>query len=108
MDAEGVLPLIADAVNLFCRKLRDSARPQYLVGMADPKASEVAAAAGEGGSFLESLENTDLYSIGAFFSDEHPDLVDEVVARAGEIEQRGLEGYAATRARASRRRSRRC
>jgi hypothetical protein len=45
-------------------------------------------------SFLESLMDTELYSIGAFFCDEHPDLVDEVVARSEEIEGRGLEAYA--------------
>jgi hypothetical protein len=45
-------------------------------------------------SFLESLMDTELYSIGAFFCDEHPDLVDEVVARSEEIERRGLEAYA--------------
>lgn len=45
-------------------------------------------------SFLESLMDTELYSIGAFFCDEHPDLVDEVVARSEEIEHRGLEAYA--------------
>jgi len=45
-------------------------------------------------SFLESLMDTELYSIGAFFCDEHPDLVDEVVARSEEIERRGLETYA--------------
>src|SRR5687768_3315050 len=48
-------------------------RPHYLVAMADPSASDVAAsaAAHTSGSFLESLMDTDLYSIGAFFSDEH-------------------------------------
>ena len=61
--------------------------------MADSTVSETAAA-GRGGSFLESLMDTDLYSIGAFFSDEHPDLVEDVVARADEIERRGLERYA--------------
>ena len=49
----------------------------------------------ETGSFLESLMDTELYSIGAFFCDEHPDLVDEVVARSEEIERRGLEAYSA-------------
>jgi hypothetical protein len=44
--------------------------------------------------FIESLMDTELYSMGAFFSDEHPDLVEEVVARSAEIEQRGLEAYA--------------
>jgi hypothetical protein len=48
-----------------------------------------------GGSFIESLMETDLYSIGAFFCDQHPNLVDEVVARSGEIEARGLESWAA-------------
>ena len=37
--------------------------------------------------------DTELYSIGAYFCDEHPDLVDEVVARSEEIERRGLEAY---------------
>jgi hypothetical protein len=44
-------------------------------------------------SFLESLMDTELYSIGAYFCDEHPDLVDEVVARSEEIERGGLEAY---------------
>jgi hypothetical protein len=43
--------------------------------------------------FLESLMETELYSIGAYFCDEHPDLVDEVVARAEAIEVDGLETY---------------
>lgn len=46
------------------------------------------------GSFVESLMETDLYSMGAFFCDQHPDLVDEVVARSEVIEQRGLERWA--------------
>ncbi len=45
------------------------------------------------GSFLESLMDTELYSIGAYFCDEHPDLVEEVVARSEEIERRGLRAY---------------
>ena len=44
--------------------------------------------------FLESLMDTSLYSMGAYFSDRHPDLVDEVIAQAAEIEERGLRGYA--------------
>jgi hypothetical protein len=40
--------------------------------------------------FIDSLMDTELYSIGAFFCDEHPDLVDEVVERSVEIERRGL------------------
>ena len=50
-------------------------------------------AAGEA-SFLESLMATELYSIGAYFCDQHPGLVDEVVARSEEIERRGLEAFA--------------
>jgi len=56
-----------------------------------PKATPSAT---EAGAFLESLMDTELYSIGAFFCDEHPDLVDEVVSRSEEIERRGLEAYA--------------
>ena len=37
--------------------------------------------------------DTELYSIGAYFCDEHPDLVDEVVSRSEDIERRGLEPY---------------
>lgn len=43
--------------------------------------------------FLESLMDTDLYSMGAFFSDQHPELVDEVIARSSEIEGRGLRSF---------------
>ena len=44
--------------------------------------------------FLESLMDTELYSMGAYFCDEHPDLVDEVVERSAEIEDQGIEAYA--------------
>ncbi|MFL5869693.1 MAG: hypothetical protein ACJ75R_01315 [Solirubrobacterales bacterium] len=50
------------------------------------------AAAGRG-DFIDSLMETELYSIGAYFCDEHPDLVDEVVTRSEEIERGGLEAY---------------
>jgi hypothetical protein len=43
--------------------------------------------------FIESLMDTELYSMGAFFCDEHPDLVDEVTQRSAEIERDGLEAY---------------
>ena len=46
------------------------------------------------GEFLESLMDTSLYSMGAFFSDEHPDLVDEVIAQSEAIEKSGLTAYA--------------
>ncbi|MEO7197399.1 MAG: hypothetical protein ABIZ50_02905 [Solirubrobacterales bacterium] len=47
------------------------------------------------GSFVESLMDTDLYSMGAFFCDQHPNLIDEVVERSSEIERSGLSAYAA-------------
>ena len=46
-------------------------------------------------SFVESLMDTDLYSMGAYFCDQHPELVDEVVERSSEIETAGLSAYAA-------------
>ena len=48
----------------------------------------------EGDSFLESLMDTSLYSMGAFFSDEHPDLVAEVIAQSEAIEHAGIRAYA--------------
>jgi hypothetical protein len=48
----------------------------------------------ERSAFVESLMDTELYSMGAFFCDEHPELVDEVTSRSVEIESRGLEAYA--------------
>jgi hypothetical protein len=44
-------------------------------------------------SFIESLMDTDLYSMGAYFSDRNPDLVDEVIERSVEIEERGLRRF---------------
>jgi dolichyl-phosphate-mannose--protein O-mannosyl transferase len=44
--------------------------------------------------FLASLADGSLYSMGAYFSDQHPELVDEVIAQAEAIEHRGLRGYA--------------
>jgi hypothetical protein len=49
----------------------------------------------EGEQFLESLMDTSLYSMGAYFSDQHPDLVDEVIAQSEAIERAGLQAYAA-------------
>jgi len=57
--------------------------------MAEPSADASAT-----GSFVESLMETDLYSMGAFFCDQHPELVDEVVARSEAIERDGLESWA--------------
>jgi hypothetical protein len=48
----------------------------------------------DAGSFVESLMDTNLYSIGAYFHDRHPDLVDSVVDEAAAIERDGLQSYA--------------
>jgi hypothetical protein len=48
----------------------------------------------EESNFLSSLMDSELYSIGAFFSDEHPELVEEVIRVSAEIEAAGLAGYA--------------
>ena len=47
----------------------------------------------EADAFLESLTETSLYSMGAFFSDRHPDLVDDVVRQAEAIERAGIRAY---------------
>jgi hypothetical protein len=52
------------------------------------------AAAEDPGSFVESLMDTNLYSIGAYFHDRHPDLIEDVIAQAEAIERQGLQGYA--------------
>jgi len=44
-------------------------------------------------AFLDELTDTSLYSMGAYFSDEHPDLVDEVIAQSEAIEAAGLRRY---------------
>ena len=48
----------------------------------------------ESDSFLESLMETSLYSMGAYFSDQHPDLVEEVIAQGEAIERVGIRAYA--------------
>ena len=45
-------------------------------------------------AFVASLMDTSLYSIGPFFHDSSPELVDEVVSEAEAIERAGLERYA--------------
>ncbi len=45
--------------------------------------------------FLAGLTDTNLYSIGAFFSDQHPELVDEVLEQSTAIEELGLARWAA-------------
>jgi hypothetical protein len=50
--------------------------------------------ADEDAQFIESLMDTQLYSMGAYFSDQHPELVDDVIDQAALIEQDGLRSYA--------------
>jgi len=38
--------------------------------------------------------DTSLYSLGAAFQDDHPDLVEAVIAQADDIEAVGLEAWA--------------
>ena len=57
-----------------------------------PEGAELPGA--EGDAFIESLMDTSLYSMGAFFSDEHPDLVAEVIAQSEAIEAAGIRAYA--------------
>ena len=44
--------------------------------------------------FIEGLMDTQLYSMGAYFSDQHPELVDDVIEQAEVIERNGLRRYA--------------
>ena len=48
----------------------------------------------EDGAYLEALTDSSLYSIGAYFSDRHPELVDDVIAESEEIERIGLARWA--------------
>jgi len=51
-------------------------------------------ASGGDDQFLESLMDTSLYSKGAYFSDEHPDLVEDVIGESEAIAAAGLLAYA--------------
>ncbi len=44
--------------------------------------------------FVEALTESSLYSIGAYFCDRHPDLVDDVLSQSEDIERRGLVAWA--------------
>jgi hypothetical protein len=48
----------------------------------------------DGDTFLESLMDTSLYSMGAYFSDQHPELVDEVISQSESIEEQGIASFA--------------
>ncbi len=45
-------------------------------------------------AFLASLTDTSLYSIGAYFCDRHPELMDDVVEQSEDIERLGLQRWA--------------
>ena len=49
----------------------------------------------QGDDLIASLTDTSLYSIGAFFTDRHPELVDDVLAESLAIEKDGLVRWAA-------------
>ena len=51
-------------------------------------------AGAEDDQFLESLMDTSLYSMGAYFSDEHPELVEDVIGESEAIAAAGLLAYA--------------
>src|SRR4051794_12509062 len=80
--------LVAEAEDVLARGHRS--QPNYHAAMNRGDASV------EPGTdpFIQSLMETDLYSIGAFFCDQNPELVDEVVERSEAIESRGLESWA--------------
>lgn len=48
-----------------------------------------------GDAFIESLMDTDLYSMGAYFSDRNPELIDELIERSEAIEELGLVRFSA-------------
>lgn len=64
----------------------------------EPIEQQDPAAAEDGASFVESLMDTDMYSMGAYFCDQHPELIEEVVERSLEIEESGLGAYSETSA----------
>ncbi|MDP4604383.1 MAG: hypothetical protein NWP31_03885 [Solirubrobacteraceae bacterium] len=43
---------------------------------------------------IDSISDSQLYSIGAFFCDEHPELVEDVLEQSVEIERDGLARWA--------------
>ena len=46
------------------------------------------------GAFVEALTDSSLYSIGAYFCDRHPGLIDDVLAQSEAIEELGLARWA--------------
>ena len=48
----------------------------------------------QGEDFLAGLTDSSLYSIGAYFCDQHPDLVDDLLDQSVAIEREGLQNWA--------------
>lgn len=46
-------------------------------------------------AFLGTLTDSSLYSIGAYFCDRHPDLVEDVLDQCAAMEREGLAAWAA-------------
>ena len=46
-------------------------------------------------AFLDGLTDSSLYAIGAYFCDQHPELVQDVLDQSVAIEQAGLAAWAA-------------
>src|SRR4051794_34615975 len=86
-----VLPVGGDGANLFPAI---SVNPRGVVsdlGAADRLPRLMAQRRDD--AFIDELMDTSLYSMGAYFSDEHPELVDEVIAQSVAIEETGLRRY---------------
>jgi hypothetical protein len=92
-----LIPRLADVSNAGCdgRPERPRGGPS---GSLDRLQDVLSAAmkGADGDSFIESLMDTNLYSMGAYFSDQHPELVDEVIDQSVAIEEEGIRAYANT------------
>ncbi|MEX2253334.1 MAG: hypothetical protein WD649_04210 [Thermoleophilaceae bacterium] len=112
-DLEAVRPVVVEGVDLEqvveegddlvagCDRLnladrRRGSGPAWLAAgnLRPAMANPAKTTATEGDEFLESLMETRLYSMGAYFSDQHPDLVEDVVEQSVAIEQAGIRDYA--------------
>ena len=51
----------------------------------------------DGERLIATLADSSLYSIGAYFCDRHPELVDDVLAQSVEMEDEGLAAWAIAR-----------
>lgn len=58
------------------------------------RVSTKARSTGEYAAFAESMMDTGLYGVGAYFCDQHPELVDAVIEQSAAIESTGLEAFA--------------